>query len=272
MAGDARARSARSRRSRASRSAPTCPAIVERDRLRVRAARRQGDVLVRLDTRQERAQLAAAEAQRELASARPRPRRRRCCDQQIVAAGRLRQRRGRSTSRRTPRSAEIQRHDRAQDDPRAVLRRARHPPGQPRPVPARRRPDRAAAGARPDLRQLRRAAAGGRARCTSGAAVHGDGRRQRRARPHGHDHRDRLRRRRGDAQHPGPGDVRATPTGELRPACSSTAKVMLGASEPVITLPASAINYAPYGNSVFIVERAEGPGRQDATAACASSS
>jgi membrane fusion protein (multidrug efflux system) len=30
-------------------------------------------------------------------------------------------------------------------------------------------------------------------------------------------------------------------------------QVMLGTAQPVIALPASAINYAPYGNSVFIV-------------------
>ena len=32
------------------------------------------------------------------------------------------------------------------------------------------------------------------------------------------------------------------------------AQVLLGASDPVIALPATAISYAPYGDSVFIVE------------------
>ena len=36
-------------------------------------------------------------------------------------------------------------------------------------------------------------------------------------------------------------------------------QVMLGTGEPVIALPASAINYAPYGNSVFIVDEMKGP-------------
>jgi membrane fusion protein (multidrug efflux system) len=31
------------------------------------------------------------------------------------------------------------------------------------------------------------------------------------------------------------------------------AQVMLGASQPVVALPASAINYAPYGDSVYVV-------------------
>jgi membrane fusion protein (multidrug efflux system) len=34
---------------------------------------------------------------------------------------------------------------------------------------------------------------------------------------------------------------------------------MLGASEAVVTLPASAINYAPYGDSVFVVGDVKGP-------------
>ena len=41
---------------------------------------------------------------------------------------------------------------------------------------------------------------------------------------------------------------------------------------PSSPLPASAINYAPYGDSVFIVDGPEGPGRQAPTAACTSRS
>jgi membrane fusion protein (multidrug efflux system) len=37
------------------------------------------------------------------------------------------------------------------------------------------------------------------------------------------------------------------------------AVVLLGAGRPVIPLPASAINYAPYGDSVFIVSDLKGP-------------
>jgi membrane fusion protein (multidrug efflux system) len=34
---------------------------------------------------------------------------------------------------------------------------------------------------------------------------------------------------------------------------------MLGEGAPVVTLPASAISYAPYGDSVFVVEEMERP-------------
>ena len=111
------------------------PAGRRRSRSRFDSGRpvREGDVLVRLDTRQEQAQLAAAEAQRELARLNL-ERMRGLVAQGIVAAGRVRPRQrgaqaGRGARRRDPRD------DRAQDDPRAVLGRARHPPGQPRAVP-----------------------------------------------------------------------------------------------------------------------------------------
>jgi membrane fusion protein (multidrug efflux system) len=43
------------------------------------------------------------------------------------------------------------------------------------------------------------------------------------------------------------------PQGKLRPGMFVQVQVVLGASRDVITLPASAINYAPYGDSVFVV-------------------
>ncbi len=43
------------------------------------------------------------------------------------------------------------------------------------------------------------------------------------------------------------------PEGKLRPGMFVQVELVLGASRPVIELPASAINYAPYGDSVFIV-------------------
>ena len=43
------------------------------------------------------------------------------------------------------------------------------------------------------------------------------------------------------------------PGGKLRPGMFVQTKVSLGAAQPVIALPASAISYAPYGDSVFIV-------------------
>jgi len=45
------------------------------------------------------------------------------------------------------------------------------------------------------------------------------------------------------------------PGQKLRPACFVTADVLLPTKEKVLSLPATAINYAPYGDSVFIVEK-----------------
>jgi membrane fusion protein (multidrug efflux system) len=51
----------------------------------------------------------------------------------------------------------------------------------------------------------------------------------------------------------------ANPEGVLHPGMFANVRVMTGASAPVVPLPASAISYAPYGDSVFIVEELEGP-------------
>lgn len=48
--------------------------------------------------------------------------------------------------------------------------------------------------------------------------------------------------------------------GALRPGMFVEVEVMLAASDSVITLPASAISFAPYGNSVYVVEDVTGPG------------
>jgi membrane fusion protein, multidrug efflux system len=45
----------------------------------------------------------------------------------------------------------------------------------------------------------------------------------------------------------------------LRPGMFVEVRAVLGAGPPVVALPASAISYAPYGNSVFVVEELEGP-------------
>jgi membrane fusion protein (multidrug efflux system) len=45
----------------------------------------------------------------------------------------------------------------------------------------------------------------------------------------------------------------ANPGGRLRPGMFVQAQVTLGASARVVSLPASAISYAPYGDSVFVV-------------------
>jgi membrane fusion protein (multidrug efflux system) len=47
--------------------------------------------------------------------------------------------------------------------------------------------------------------------------------------------------------------------GALHPGMFVETKVLLGASQTLLTLPASAISYAPYGDSVFVVEDVKGP-------------
>jgi membrane fusion protein, multidrug efflux system len=47
--------------------------------------------------------------------------------------------------------------------------------------------------------------------------------------------------------------------GKLRPGMFVQTAVVLGASRPVVALPASAISYAPFGDSVFIVSDLKGP-------------
>lgn len=54
----------------------------------------------------------------------------------------------------------------------------------------------------------------------------------------------------------------ANPEGRLRPGMFVEARVAVGTSAAVVTLPASAISYAPYGNSVFIVEELKNPAGQ----------
>ncbi|HEX4783577.1 MAG TPA: efflux RND transporter periplasmic adaptor subunit [Candidatus Sulfotelmatobacter sp.] len=51
----------------------------------------------------------------------------------------------------------------------------------------------------------------------------------------------------------------ANPEGKLRPGMFVQVDVGLGANRSVITLPASAINYAPYGNSVFVLTDLKDP-------------
>jgi membrane fusion protein (multidrug efflux system) len=51
----------------------------------------------------------------------------------------------------------------------------------------------------------------------------------------------------------------ANPEGKLHPGMFVETKLGLGASSSVVALPASAINYAPYGNSIFVVEDMKNP-------------
>lgn len=53
--------------------------------------------------------------------------------------------------------------------------------------------------------------------------------------------------------------ILANPGARLRPGMFVKADVPLDASTKVVTIPASAINYAPYGNSVYIVENMTQP-------------
>ena len=51
----------------------------------------------------------------------------------------------------------------------------------------------------------------------------------------------------------------SNPEGTLQPGMFVEVEVVVGASRPVIALPASAISYAPYGDSVFIVSDLKDP-------------
>ena len=49
------------------------------------------------------------------------------------------------------------------------------------------------------------------------------------------------------------------PKGRLRPGMFVDVQVVLGTSRAVVALPSSSINYAPYGNSVFVVSEMKNP-------------
>jgi membrane fusion protein (multidrug efflux system) len=51
----------------------------------------------------------------------------------------------------------------------------------------------------------------------------------------------------------------ANPGGRLRPGMFVQAQILLGTSRTVVSLPGSAISYAPYGDSVFVVTDLKGP-------------
>jgi membrane fusion protein (multidrug efflux system) len=51
----------------------------------------------------------------------------------------------------------------------------------------------------------------------------------------------------------------ANPRGELRPGMFVRTEVVLGAGTAVLALPASAISYAPYGDSVYVVADLQDP-------------
>lgn len=49
------------------------------------------------------------------------------------------------------------------------------------------------------------------------------------------------------------------PNGQLKPGMFASVRTTVGKNESTVALPVSAINYAPYGNSVYIVEEMKGP-------------
>ncbi len=51
----------------------------------------------------------------------------------------------------------------------------------------------------------------------------------------------------------------ANPEGKLQPGMFVQVEVALGASRPVVSLPASAISYAPYGDSVYVITDLKDP-------------
>jgi membrane fusion protein (multidrug efflux system) len=54
----------------------------------------------------------------------------------------------------------------------------------------------------------------------------------------------------------------ANPEGKIKPGMFVQVQVVLGPAEPIVAVPASAISFAPYGDSVFIVEQITGPNGQ----------
>ena len=97
---------------------------------------RAGEVLVELNTRQERSQLAALEAQRDLARL-TFDRMQGLLTERVISRAEFDQ----ATTEQKQTEARVggnPRHHRAQDHPRAVLWHPRHPSGQPRTVPSER--------------------------------------------------------------------------------------------------------------------------------------
>jgi len=51
----------------------------------------------------------------------------------------------------------------------------------------------------------------------------------------------------------------SNPEGKLRPGMFVQVEVVLGSPQPVIALPTSAISYAPYGDSVYVITDLKDP-------------
>ncbi len=219
-------------------------------------------MLVELDMRQEQAQLAAAEAQRDLARLNL-DRTSGLADEGIISQLGLRPGRGRAQAGRGPGRRDSRDH-RPQADPRALHGHAGHPPGQPGPVPERRAiPSCRCRRSGPDLRQLQRAAAGSGDSCRRGTSRAGGLRGPRRS------SRPRAGSRPSTSSWIDEGRATsrsrpafANPDGACAPACSCGSTWSWAPSAQVVALPASAISYAPYGDSVFVVAEVKGPNGQ----------
>ena len=165
---------------------------------------RQGEVLVELDTRQERAQLAAAEAQRDLARTNF-DRMQGLLKDNVI-----------SRAEYDSATADDKQTEARAGEIRAAIQRKRITApfsgilgiqaGQCGPVPVERRSDRSAPVAQSDLCELRRAAAGDLSDAQRARRADHDRRSRRSGVPRPH-HGDRLGRQLRDAQHSGAGDV-----------------------------------------------------------------
>ena len=262
-------RSARSQAVRGVTVSADLPGVVESITFESGRPVREGEVLVRLDTRQERAQLAAAEAQRDLLRLNL-DRARGLVSQGIVAQAEL----DRATAEHKQAEARV-------GEIRATIDRKQI-----------RAPFAGVLGIRQvNLGQylnagdpivplqaldplhvaLLGAAAAGRRRFSVGRRGPGDGRGPARGRGLGPrsrpSTRSSTRPRATSACRP----TLENPGGRLRPGMFVQAQVVVGEASSVVTLPASAISYAPYGDSVFVVADMKGTAGT-ATPACASSS
>ena len=231
---------------------------------------REGDVLVRLDTRQEQAQLAAAEAQRELARAQLRA--------DAGAARTSGSSRRRSSTARPPSSG---RRTRSVGEIRATIER---------------KTIRAPFSGVLGIRQvnLGQYLAGGDAVVSLqslnpiyvnfGVPQQAAGQ-MRVGRTRAHHDRRRWRASTFAGRVTAIDSIvdeatrniqvqatLANPDGKLRPGCSCRPRSRSAPASTVVALPASAISYAPYGDSVFVVADMKDAERARPIAACASSS
>ena len=88
----------------------------------------------------------------------------------------------------------------------------------------------------------------------------------------GQHHRRRLGRGREHAQRPGAGHGARTRWARCARACSCRRRWCSRPSSAHVAVPASAINYAPYGDSVFVVGEVQGPNGQKYPGSSSSSS